>query len=363
MWVFSILFLVSAIVLIVGLIMLISKRTRQKGKIIATSFLALSVIFYSVSRFGGNDYPNDKPGTITKGEYKQIKEGMSKDQVKDILGEPDSKNDDINEWNYIGIDGEKPDAIVSFEFDPGDNLELKLDGGLMPASKTSKPLEESITKEKYNQIKIGMTMKDTSHIIGKKPSDDYIANYYGNGNETWNLYGKNDSSISLSFENNKLVEKTETGLLSNNSNTITDKNGARDYKSSETAKEDNSDYKNEVESTIKSVIDKDFTFDTTLKKLELNKNEGTNNPNDYVALIYLSYNETHSEKTTKKWIDKYTSHLAAKLAEKEPDITSISIFWETPRFKKDWNTAKFNLTKKDKKFYFDSKNYDGTVFK
>lgn len=122
------------------------------------------------------------------------------------------------------------------------------------------------------------------------------------------------------------------------------------------------DTKNRLNLKIQKIIDSDFTFDTSLKKLELNNNLGTDNTEDYIALIYLSYDQPHSEETTKKWIDEYTSHLAASLTE-ETDITSLAIFWETPRFKDNWNTAKFNLTKKEGEFYFDSENYDRTVFK
>lgn len=369
MWVFSILFLVCALVLIVGVIMLIPKRTRQKGKIIAISFLILSVIFYGISRFSSNNYPNDEPGTITKSQYRQLKEGMTKDEVIKLLGDPASEDADVHEWDYRGIDGVSSGATAMLFFD-GDTLSSIVDDGIITKSATSASdsgtsstdEDTQITKKQYDQIKIGMSNTEVQSKLGKVSKENIsdLDNQY-----EWNYSTDNGGLAYFKFDrkSNKLVEKSEIGVLSSDSSTITDKNGTRNNKSSETAKEDNSDYQNEVDSTIESVIDKDFTFDTTLKKLELNKNEGTNNPNDYVALIYLSYNETHSEKTTKKWIDKYTSHLAAKLAEKEPDITSISIFWETPRFKKNWNTAKFNLTKKDNKFYFDSENYDKTVFK
>lgn len=121
------------------------------------------------------------------------------------------------------------------------------------------------------------------------------------------------------------------------------------------------DPKSALKLKIQKIIDSDFTFNTSLKELELNNNLGTDNADDYIALIYLSYDQPHSEETTKKWIDEYTSHLAASLAE-ETDITSLTIFWETPRFKVDWNTAKFQLTKKEGIFYFESENFDKTVF-
>lgn len=368
MWVFSILFLISLLVTIVGLIMLIPKKTREKGKRIAIGFLIICLVSYVAARFGGNSYPNDEPGTITKSEYKEIKEGMSKDEVKNILGDPHKDNKDVNEWDYIGINGVEKNAEVSFSFDPEDKLELKLDGGLIQKDKntenTSKNNSTSvpdthITKKQYQQIKIGMTKNEIKNIIDE--SKDKIENswYYSNADYSF-------ATITFDDKAKKVIAKSETGILSNSSSTITDKNGTRKDQTAETSGNDttnNSDRYNKIESDIKSIIDKDFTFDTTLKKFELNENSGTDKKGDYVALIYLSYNQANSAKTTKKWIDEYTNDLAAKLAKKETEITSLSIFWETPQFKKDWNTAKFNLTKNKNAFYFDSQNYDGTVFK
>lgn len=117
-----------------------------------------------------------------------------------------------------------------------------------------------------------------------------------------------------------------------------------------------------VESSIQEIIDQDFSFDTSIINFELNENLGTDEPDDYIALVYLSYDQLHTAKTTKKWIDTYTSHLAATLAEEDNGISSLNIFWETPEFKDNWNTAKFTLKKQGKKFVYDTQYYDGTVF-
>lgn len=115
--------------------------------------------------------------------------------------------------------------------------------------------------------------------------------------------------------------------------------------------------------TVQNIVDTDFTFKTSIKQVELNEHIGTDESGDFIALISLSYDQLHSEETTKKWIEEYTSHLAALLGEQENHITSLVIFWETPRFKENWNTAKFTLVKDtDGIFYFVSKELDTTVF-
>ncbi|MER2126333.1 hypothetical protein [Solibacillus sp.] len=115
--------------------------------------------------------------------------------------------------------------------------------------------------------------------------------------------------------------------------------------------------------TVQNIVDTDFTFKTSIKQIELNEHIGTDESGDFIALISLSYDQLHSEETTKKWIEEYTSHLAALLGEQEKNITSLVIFWETPRFKENWNTAKYTLVKKDDGiFYFESKTFDKSVF-
>jgi outer membrane protein assembly factor BamE (lipoprotein component of BamABCDE complex) len=163
MWIFAVLFLISGLITIVGLLLLIPNKTRKTGKKITTIFLCISLICFFLDKFSGNDYPNEEPGTITKAQYKQIKEGMTKEKVKEILGDPHTEDKDINEWIYIGIDGVEENAKVSFLFNPEDKLEIKLDGGLL-----HKIEDAPVTVEKNNEDYAYFVQFAIEDTIGEK---------------------------------------------------------------------------------------------------------------------------------------------------------------------------------------------------
>lgn len=145
-------FILGALLTIFGLILLIFNKTRALGKKISLIFIIICLVGFFLAKTYGDSYPNEEPGTITKSQYKQLKEGMTKDEIVDIIGEPSSKNDDIRQWNYIGIDGVEENAEVTFSFDLDDQLDLKLDGGLThqidsTVSSSNEPLET--TNEDY----------------------------------------------------------------------------------------------------------------------------------------------------------------------------------------------------------------------
>lgn len=130
-----------------------------------------------------------------------------------------------------------------------------------------------------------------------------------------------------------------------------------------TSEEKFNEQANQLATFTQKVVDDNFTFDTSIKEIKLNEHIGTDSADDFIALIYLSYDQLHTEETTKKWIETYTSHLAASLATNTLDISELVIFWETPRFKENWNTVEFTLIKKDDGlFYFESETFDNTVF-
>lgn len=93
---------------------------------------------------------------------------------------------------------------------------------------------------------------------------------------------------------------------------------------------------------------------TSIKKIEINKHYGTDDPDDYIALIYLSFDAKNTVSTTKKMVEMYSSDLAAKLAD-EKKIYEIAIFWEVPCLKEGMNVVKFNLTRDGENMVFREK--------
>lgn len=102
----------------------------KKGfKVAGTIALILIVSIVAVVILFGNKYPNDEPGTITKSQLKSLKEGMPKKEVIEKLGDPYKKDDDVNEWDYKGIDGLNNESMVMIFFD-GNTVTSIVDDGL-----------------------------------------------------------------------------------------------------------------------------------------------------------------------------------------------------------------------------------------
>lgn len=221
-------------------------------------------------------------------------------------------------------------------------------------------IDRPISKKQYNEIKIGMGMSDVEKKLGKVSNDNII----NITNKTeWNYSSDNDGLAYVSFDkkSNKVVEKSEIGLISDNSSTITDKNGTRNDELLNN-NDDKDLVQSDTEDVINSFVDENFNFDTKLDELEINKNMGTKNDNDYIALVHMTIGKTLSAKSGLKWIDNYTNYLASELATKEDKVSELVIFWTMPQFvDKDYNVAKYTLKRNGKKFYFESEWQDKSL--
>ena len=74
----------------------------------------------------------------------------------------------------------------------------------------------------------------------------------------------------------------------------------------------------------------------------INENAGTDELDDYVALVYLTWNVQNSPKTSKEMLDMYSSDLAAYLASECPNVSEVAIFWQVPYL--TTNTSKWTYT-------------------
>jgi hypothetical protein len=93
---------------------------------------------------------------------------------------------------------------------------------------------------------------------------------------------------------------------------------------------------------------------TSIKEIDINQHYGTDDTDDYIALIYLSFDAKNTVGTSKEMIEMYGSDLAARLAD-EKDISEITIFWEVPYLKEGVNIAKFNLVREGEDMVFKDK--------
>lgn len=174
MYIFSALFTLSLLLLIIALIILIPKRTRNVGKKASIVFLTTTILLYFIAS-KENIYPNDEPGTITKAQYQSLKEDMSKNEIQEKLGKPNEKDDDINEWEYKIINGSTiTNNTVTLHFDPSDRLDLKMDGDYFnpnkKATKVEMDNEKQIDSEEDDK---DLVQYDTEDIINSFVDENF----------------------------------------------------------------------------------------------------------------------------------------------------------------------------------------------
>lgn len=129
----------------IGLILLIFSKSRKLGKGV---FITCLLILLSISFLNSFvwKYESYKISSITPQKYKQLKEGMTPEEVKKIVGgsaiseENEGDNDFV--WEYEGEKGIENDSTARLYFED-DNLSFKTEIGLLTK------LNETNSEETY----------------------------------------------------------------------------------------------------------------------------------------------------------------------------------------------------------------------
>ena len=69
---------------------------------------------------------------------------------------------------------------------------------------------------------------------------------------------------------------------------------------------------------------------TDINEITINDDLSTDESDDYIALVYLTWNVKNSGKTSKEMLKMYSDDLAATLANQNDSVTEIAIFWTVP---------------------------------
>jgi hypothetical protein len=67
-----------------------------------------------------------------------------------------------------------------------------------------------------------------------------------------------------------------------------------------------------------------------IDRITINDDLGTEDENDYIALVYLTWNTKNSGKLSKEMLKMYSDDLAATLANENDTVQEIAIFWTVP---------------------------------
>lgn len=79
-----------------------------------------------------------------------------------------------------------------------------------------------------------------------------------------------------------------------------------------------------IEKILTDRITKQYTM-TQIDRITINDDLGTDADGDYIALVYLTWNQKNTGKTSKKMLEMYSSDLAATLGEQNSSVNEIAI--------------------------------------
>lgn len=87
--------------------------------------------------------------------------------------------------------------------------------------------------------------------------------------------------------------------------------------------------KEQIEKILSERIEEEY-YNTVIDGITINDDLGTEKEDDYIALVYLTWNTRNSGKLSKTVLKMYSDDLAATLAEENNSVREIAIFWTVP---------------------------------
>ena len=115
--------------------------------------------------------------------------------------------------------------------------------------------------------------------------------------------------------------------------------------------------KEKAEKRIKSKIREyvgDYK-DTNIDSITVNEDLGTEQEDDYVVLVHLTWNVANSGKTSKEVITMYSEDMAARMYREVPEAQEVCIFWKVPHL---GGSAKLSFERKNGGAYYTDKMFD-----
>lgn len=71
-------------------------------------------------------------------------------------------------------------------------------------------------------------------------------------------------------------------------------------------------------------------MDTTVDDVTVNEDFGTEIEDDYIVLVYLTWDMKNDGEMSKKMLDLYSSDMAARMYDDLPAVQELCIFWTVP---------------------------------
>lgn len=103
--------------------------------------------------------------------------------------------------------------------------------------------------------------------------------------------------------------------------------------------------KDQVEATLRGIV-AEYYDDTDVSAVTINENLGTDETDDYVALVYLTWNVKNSKGTTKEMLAMYSEDFAARVGMELEHVTDFAVFWTVPYYSASDTIAKYSYERK-----------------
>lgn len=152
-------------------------------------------------------------GGLTMENYENIKNGMTYEEVVKLLGSNGEETRsstigkiELKSYKWEGDDYKR--IYVNFR---DNKVNSKTQSGLAGNS-TAKDGDADITMDKYNQLKNGISYQEAVKIIGSEGEQSSNSKIGSTEISSYRWKGANYSNIFATFNNDKLISKSQNGL-------------------------------------------------------------------------------------------------------------------------------------------------------
>lgn len=84
-----------------------------------------------------------------------------------------------------------------------------------------------------------------------------------------------------------------------------------------------------IERVIRGRVNDEYTY-SDIGHITINEDLGTDAEGDYIALVYITWTQKNSGKTSKEMLKLYSDDLASTVAQECENVQEIAIFWTVP---------------------------------
>lgn len=99
--------------------------------------------------------------------------------------------------------------------------------------------------------------------------------------------------------------------------------------------------KQDIEEAAREIISDNFTA-TDVDRVTVNEDYGTDADDDYILLVYLTWNVQNSADMTKKVLAMYSEDFAARVGEDLENVQEVALFWTVPYHSETGTAVKYS---------------------